>query len=391
MKNITKLFIGALLMTINTSAFAFGPNGGQSSCGSWYITSNAGWSNSEYYKIIDIDAGLLTSAALPQFTAADGAKNALITDFKSGHFTSPVLTTTDGVVYTPTSVMWPINYYMAAFAPTMKTSAWTKINLLGTTPSGTAAGCTVNDNSIMQSAIFAKPGFIELSRQGSAVLKTPPSLHGYIEIDSLPQVERIKWSYSSTSFKRGVKMDINYNDGRGWIPQRWVASDYNNFEGTFSEQGYQFEEMINKQDDPTSYISLRIRIWDGDSIHFKVNANDLTEQAVTYSATMTPYDQKQTVRVHQIQVFSNVIPTVAPGANVISGVHAVNTNNIKIYLSGKNILLSEEANVELYSIEGKKLYKGLTKQVDVTGFSKGIYIIKAVDANGKIQNKKISI
>jgi len=386
MKNITKSILGAFLITLSFHAFAFGPYGGQSTCGNFYITSNTGWSSSEYYRIIDVEAATLTDAALPKFTAADGAKNALEADFGTGTFNTPIMTTTDGTVYTPTSVMWPVNYYMAAFAPTMYTSAWSKINILGGTPSGKLTSCSLNDNSIMNSKIFDKPGFIELSRMGSVVLKTPPSRHGYIQIDNLPQVERIQWSYSSTSYKRGVKFDVNYNDGLGWIPQRWVASDYSDYEGSFSEQGYQFEEMIGKQEDVNSKISIRFRIWDGDSIHFKVNANDLTEQAVPYSATMTPYDQKQTVRIHQIKVYSNIIPSQGPSA-----VAAVMNDIFKIRLSNKNILLSTEANVELFSIDGKKVFEGYTKLVDVSAYKRGIYIIKAVGNDGQIQNKKIAI
>lgn len=385
MKKITKSILGLALIALPFNASAFGPNGGQSTCGNYYITSNAGWTNSEYYKIIDIDAATLTDAALPKFTSADGAKNAATTDFGSGFFGTSVLTTTDGVVYTPTSIMWPVKYYMAAFAPTMYTSAWSKINVVGTTASGKATSCSLNDNSIMQSAIFAKPGFIELSRQGSAVSKTPPSLHGYIQIDSLPQVERIKWSYSSTSYKRGVKMDVNYNDGNGWIPQRWVASDYSDYEGTFSEQGYQFEEMINKQEDPNSYISIRFRIWDGDSIHMKVNANDLTEQAVPYTSTMQSYDQKQTVRIHQIQVFSNIIPTSAPGGT--SAIKNIYTNSIKINRLQNNITLSEVADVEIMSYDGKMMYKGTTNSINATNFSKGVYIVKAINKNGSTLKK----
>jgi len=391
MKNITRIFIGAFLMTLNLNAFAWGPTGGQSTCGNYYLTSNLGWSSSEYYQIIDIDAATLTDPALPKFTAADGAKNAIDTDFGSGYFTSPVMTTTDGTVYTPTSVLWPVNYYRAAFAPTMYTSAWSKVNVTGATPSGKATSCSLNDNTIMTSKIFDKPGFIELSRIGSTVLKTPPSRHGYIEIDSLPQVERIQWSYSSTSYKRGVKADINYNDGLGWQPLRWVASDYSDYEGSFSEQGYQFEEIIGKQDDPTSFVSLRIRIWDGDSIHMKTNANDLSDQLVPYSATMTPYDQRQTVRVHQIKVFSNIIPTKAPIVATPNAVASVNTNSIKIYLSEKNIVLSEPAKVELYSIDGKTVFKGYTNKIDATNINRGIYIIRAIGNDGKIQNKKIVI
>jgi len=380
MKNITKLFIAACFISLSLPTFA------QDCGGFYYITSNAGWTNSEYYKILDIDAATLTDATLPKFTAADGSKNAINTDFGSGTFKTPVMTTTDGIVYTPTNVLWPVHFYMAAFAPTMYTSAYSKVNVTGATPSGggTTIACTLNDNSIKQSPIFGKAGFIELSRLPSAVLNTPPSLLGYVEIDNLPQVERIQWSYSATSWKRGVKCDINFNDGTGWKPQRWVASDYSAWEGTFAEQGYQFEEVIGKQDDPSSLVSIRIRPWDGDSIHFKVNANDLSLQAVTYTAKMTPYAQCQTVRVHQIRVFSNVIPTVAPSA-----VAQVNANHIKIYLSGRNIVLSEAAQVEIYSIEGSRIYKGYSNQIDASAYSKGIYIIKATDSEGKLQNKKI--
>jgi len=383
MKNITKLFLGAFLVSLSVSSFA------QQTCGTYtYHTSNAGWSNSEYYKIIDIDAAALTSTSLPQFTGAEGSKNALETDFNSGTFTTPVMTTTDGIIYTPTNVMWPVKYKMVAFAPTMYNSAYTKVNLLGTVPSGNSgatASCTVNDNSAVQSGIWNKQGFIELSRLGASTAEPTISRHGYIEINDLPSVERIQWSYSSTAWKRGVKCDVNYNDGNGWVPLRWEPSDLSSSVlgiTTFSEQGYQFEEIIGKQDDPTSKISLRIRIWDGDSIHL----NPLKTDGTTYTTVNSPLAQKQTVRVHQIKVFSAVIPTEAPSA-----VSAVNANNIKIYLSGNNIVLGEEANVELYTVEGKKMYKGLTKLVDVTGFSKGVYIIKATDSNGKIQNKKIII
>ena len=402
MKNSTKFLFGSFLMTLmslNLYAGSWQPQGDQSTCGNWYITSNAGWSNSEYYKIIDIDAATLTDPALPKFTAADGAKNAIETganiDFKSGMFTSPVLTTTDFTTYTPTNVLWPVKFRMAAFAPTMYTSAWSKMNIIGSNPSGSAAGCTFNDNSIKKSAIFDKPGFIELCRIHKATATYPKDSLGFIEIDSLPAVERIQWSYSSTSYKRGVKLDLNFHDGNGWIPRRWIASDFNNFEGTFSEQGYQFEEVINQGandgvQNPLSYVSMRIRIWDGDSLHFKVNANDLSEQANLYTATMKP-TAYQTVRVHQIKVFSGIIPTVAPIIVAPNAVASINANNIKIFVSEKNILLSEDANVEVYSVTGEKLYKGFTRKVDVSGFSKGIYIIKAVDTTGKIQNKKIMI
>lgn len=227
MKNSTKLILGFILMTL--SSYAFGPYGEQSTCGSYYITSNAGWSNSEYYQIIDIVPSTLTDASYPKVTSTDGKQNANDADYKTGYFLSPVMTTTDGTIYTPTSVMWPIKYKNAAFAPTFTTSAHSKVTLYGSAVSGTS--CYINDNSVKTSAIYSVPGYIDLSRLPASTDAPTVSRHGIIQIDSIPQCERIQWSYSSTSFKRGVKMDINYNDGNGWIPQRWVASDYNNYEG----------------------------------------------------------------------------------------------------------------------------------------------------------------
>ncbi len=398
MKRITKLLLLTLLVGISTTTFAqiVGGEGGQSACGGyWYLTSNAGWTASDFYKIIDIEEANLTDATLPKFSAADGSKNALDTDFGSGYFYSSVLTTNDGITYTPTSVKWPVKYFMAAFAPTMYTSAYSKVNLYGSYPSGGStsggganAACTANDNSVFKSAIYDKPGFIELSRLASATANTPPSRLGFIEIDSIPQCERIQWSFSSTSWKRGVKCDINFNDGTGWQPQRWVASNYN-WEAVFAEQGYQFEEMLGKQNDPTSYVSVRFRIWDGDSIHYKVNANDNSLSTSTYSGTMTPLAMWQTVRIHQIVIYSGAVPTQAPVPTVVNSIYA--ENGIKVYLRGQNIVLSEQAYAELYSVEGKRVFKGTTDNIDVSNYSKGIYIVKVTNSFGKVQIRKIAI
>lgn len=397
MKKTTKLILGAFLLTLSLNAgvkyvYPWQPQGEQTTCTPYYyITSNAGWSSSEYYQIIDIDAGTLTNASLPQFTGLDGSKNANDADFKSGYFGTPVMTTTNGTDYTPTNLMWPVKYHFAAFAPTMYTSAYTKKVINGVNPSGST--CYLNDNTVKTSAIYGKPGFIELSRIHKATATYPKDSLGYIEIDSLPAVDRIQWSYSSTSLKRGVKMDLNFHDGNGWIPKRWVASDYSNYEGSFAEQGYQFEEIIGQGDNtgvtnPVTYVSMRIRIWDGDSIHMKVNANDLTEQAVPYTATMKP-TAYQTVRVHQIKVFSGLIPTKTP--NLPNAVRNLAVNDMVIYKSGNYIVLGENATAELYTIDGRKLFKAYTNKIDVSGFSKGTYIIRAIDNAGKVQNKKITI
>jgi len=347
------------------------------------------WTASEWYNIIDIDAAQLTDVALPKFTASDGKSNALDTDFGSGYFLTPIYTQDADKVKTATGLQWPVKYFKAAFAPTMYGSAHTKIVDYGTNASGT--GCFLNDNSLVPRDVYNKQGFIELCRlKGTAY-----SNHGYIEIDSLPSVERIQWSYSGTSWKRGVKADINYNDGTGWQPLRWEASDISNSIATFAERGYQYEEKLNLQSDPSSLISFRIYIWDGDSIH----ANPLKDQTnglVPFNPHQYPLAQYQTVRVHQIKIFSGVVPETAPtpvvpGSLYVvpAGLKSVVSNGIKIHVSNNKIVLSDTAPVELYSIDGRKLYKGLTDKVDVSAFSRGTYIIRTTNSSGLSQNTKI--
>lgn len=347
-----------------------------------YHTTNAGWTDSEYYKIIDIDAASLNATNLAVHNGADG--RATSTNFSSGTFTTPVYKWNEATsAFEATSKTWPVVYYMACQAPTFYTSARTKVdNEANVSGNGVAdATCYHNNNSVKTSPVWDKMGFIELSRQASAVANTPPSLHGYIQINDLPQVERVQWSYSSTGWKRGVKLDIKYNDGP-WEPLRWIASDIASSIGSFSEQGYGFEEIIGKQEDPTSKISLRWRIWDGDTI----NVNPVNAAGATYSTVNTPYAQKQVARVHQIKIFSGIDAPQAP-----TGLNSTTGDFIRIYLSGSDIILSEKAKVELITIEGKSIFKGETDRINVAHLSKGIYIVKAINSNGQLTNKKIKI
>ena len=381
MKKITFLITIASLILFN------GWLNAQETCTSdgtkFYFTTNAGWSNSEWYQIIDIDAEKLGNSGMIKHDGTDGTKTSTV--WNSGVFTTPVYTYNEGTSqYEPTSLLWPVNYYLSCINDTAHNSAWTKVNLLGSNPSGNTDVCYANNNSVITSPIWDKKGFIELSRQSSAVSNTPPSRHGYVEIIDLPMVERVQWSFSSTGWKRGVKLDIDYHDGNGYQPLRWEPSDIATSLAGLAEQGYAFEEIIGKQEDPTSKISLRWRIWDGDSIHG--NLTKAEDIRTPYTTTMTPYAQKQVVRIHQIKIFSGVVPTVAPNA-----VTKTQVNNIKIHLRGTSIVLSEICNVDIYTVEGKKLYTGNTDRVNVAAFSKGVYIIRTIDIHGKLQNMKISI
>lgn len=374
MKKITKLAIAMLLMSISNALIA------QETCTAnatfIYYTTNGGWTQSEWYQIISIDAENLGTNSMASHTGVDGV--ATSTAFSTGSFTTPIYSYNETTqAYEPTSVLWPVNYYLACLAPLHYTSARAKINNgASVSGTGTTVTCTLNDNTVKTSPIWDKKGFIELSRQGSEVASTPPSRHGYIELNDLPQVERVQYSFSSTSWKRGFKLDIKHGNGE-WQPLRWEANNVNNIV-TFAEQGYAFEEIIGKQEDPTSKISLRWRIWDGDSIH----VNPVSSTGATFTTVNTPYAAQQVVRIHQIKVYSGVVPTSAPNA-----VQTPQYESIKVYLSEKNIILSEIANVEVYSYDGKRVFKGISDKIDVSSFTRGVYIVKAISASGKAQTK----
>jgi len=352
-----------------------------------YFTTNAGWSNSEWYQIINIDAENLGNSGIMKHDGIDGTKTSTV--WNSGVFSTPVYTYNEGTSqYETTSVLWPVKYYLCCLNDTAHNSAWTKVNLLGTNPSGAGvndAPCYFNNNSVKQSPIWNKKGFIELSRQAADAATPTVSRHGYIELIDLPMVERIQWSYSSTGWKRGVKLDIDYHDGNGYQPLRWEPSDIATSLAGFSEQGYAFEEIIGKQEDPNSKISLRWRIWDGDSIHG--NLTKAEDVRTPYTTTMTPYAQKQVVRIHQIKVFAGAVPTQAP--TLPDGIQLPLTNSIIAYVSARSILLSEQANFELYTYDGKKLLIGCSNKIDVSQMPKGIYILKASNEYGRTQKKII--
>ena len=341
-----------------------------------YHTPNSSWTASEYYQIINIDAEKLTTSAtgLAAHTAADGEGTS--TAFTSGRFFTPIMTTEDGETYTPTAVNWPVNYYMACLAPNYFNSAYTKIVLNGKTASGGVNDpCYYNNNTIITSPIWDKKGYIELSRQGADAVNAPEvSRHGYIVIENLPQVERVQWSFSSTSWKRGVKLDIKHGNGE-WQPLRWEANNFNSIV-SFAEQGYAFEEIIGKQDDVDSKISLRWRIWEGDV----TSLNPVTNE--TFNVPLAPLSALQVVRIHQIRIFSNVVPAEAPNAVAKQFVNTINYSR-----SGNTLRFDAETEVEIYSIEGRSVYRAVNNVFDLSSLKKGIYIIKANNKDGVLQSK----
>ncbi|MCE1155469.1 MAG: T9SS type A sorting domain-containing protein [Bacteroidales bacterium] len=380
MKKTTLILV--LAMVAGTTAIAQQYEACTADATQLYYTTNAGWTQSEWYPILNIDAENLTPAAtgLAAHTGADGT--ATSSAFSSGLFKTPVYNVDAEMNPVPTNLLWPVHYYMACLAPAFYNSAYTKIVINGATSwSGKGNTCFDNNNSIKQSPIWEKKGFIELSRQGAATEAPTTSRHGYIQLNELPQVERVQFSFSSTGWKRGFKLDIKHNDG-AWEPLQWEPSDIASGLAGFSEQGYAFEVMINKQEDPSSKISLRWRIWDGDSIHANVTKTD----GSTYSPTMTPYAQRQVARIHQIKIFSGVVPTEVPTATT-----PVYLNNVTAHFNGAEIVLSQVANAIVYSADGRICYEGRTGRIAASALTKGIYVVKMTDDEGNISRSKIRL
>ena len=55
--------------------------------------------------------------------------------------------------------------------------------------------------------------------------------------------------------------------------------------------------------------------------------------------------------------------------------------------TNKELVLSELAKVEIFSYDGKRLFNATSDRIDVSNFSKGLYIVKATGASGKSQKK----
>jgi len=117
------------------------------------------------------------------------------------------------------------------------------------------------------------------------------SMHGWMEIDHIPYVERIQWSWSSTSWGRGIKCDIKIGS-EDWKPLVWMGSERQKQGWTvFSDQGYFMENVINASD-----VSLRWRVWDGEIQGAPVQSDVFNQYA-------DPMAQRQAPRVHKLQIF----------------------------------------------------------------------------------------
>ena len=206
-----------------------------------------------------------------------------------------------------TDVTYPVLFHHCTFANKTSynglagaTSAFARQYYVGQGASGagtaypndwTVAGHTkyLEDNIRRDNSgtpVYGEAGFVQMCRnkffERDPQTNAPVSAHGWMEIDHIPYVERIQWSWSSTSWGRGIKCDVKIGDGE-WTELVWMPSDkHKDGYTSFSDQGYFMENVIDAED-----VSIRWRVYDG--------------------AASSPYTQCQTTRVHKIQIFGSEI------------------------------------------------------------------------------------
>lgn len=149
--------------------------------------------------------------------------------------------------------------------------------------------------------IYGEAGFVQMCRNAAITVDGKQvSLHGWMQIDHIPYIERIQWSWSSTSWGRGIKCDIKIGDGE-WKPLVWMGSEKQKQGWTcFSDQGYFMENIINAED-----VSLRWRVWDGEDLDNPVQGNG--QGGTVFTQAINPMAQMQAPRVHKIQIFGREI------------------------------------------------------------------------------------
>lgn len=149
--------------------------------------------------------------------------------------------------------------------------------------------------------IYGEAGFVQMCRDaGVDIDGVPTSLHGWMEIDHIPYVERVQWSWSSTSWGRGIKCDVKIGDG-DWKPLVWMGSERHQQGWTvYSDQGYFMENVIDASD-----VSLRWRVWDGENMGNPVQGDG--NGGTVFTQAIDPMAMRQAPRVHKVRIFGNEI------------------------------------------------------------------------------------
>jgi|WetSurMetagenome_2_1015567.scaffolds.fasta_scaffold09047_3 hypothetical protein len=305
---------------------------------------------------------------------------------------------------------WPIKYYMCAFAPNGYSYAREMMNNEND-PYGVSSGntCYANNYTITNHGTDQEPskGFAELSVLGASSKSPTVTRMGFIEIDHLPYVDAVEWSYSSDGWMRGVKVDIKIGDG-DWQEQRWEPTNCKKsstivYTG-FSQQGYKFTEKIAQSD-----ISIRFRPWNGDMTTVDWETDSSGETLLYGSGKGISLDylggkaNEQIARIHDIIIYSKkaYASSSVPTASIpTDGIYDENTTTsiknttataFRLSIVDKTVTTSESASIDIYAVTGQ-LVKSVknVQTLSLSTLPEGIYLIKAFNTNG-IQTVKANI
>ena len=259
------------------------------------------WSDaSTFPKVIDIN---FSDTSWPDTWGMSGnAKQC--PELSSGVYVNAILTTP---VLTSDGVTYPVNFHNCTFATTASnngfaatTAAFARQYYDGDKATNyndwKQPGHThyLEENIKYENGkpVYGEAGFVQMCRNAA---QGGVSQHGWMQIDHVPYIERIQWSWSSTSWGRGIKCDIKIGDGE-WKPLVWMGSEKQKQGWTvFADQGYFMENVIDASD-----VSLRWRVWDGE------DQNNFVQNEV-FNQAIDPMAQRQAPRVHKIQIFGNAI------------------------------------------------------------------------------------
>ncbi len=149
--------------------------------------------------------------------------------------------------------------------------------------------------------VYGEAGFVQMCRDAASTVDGKKvSMHGWMEIDHIPYVDLIQWSWSSTSWGRGIKCDIKIGDA-DWKPLVWMGSERQKQGWTvYSDQGYFMENVINASD-----VLLRWRVWDGEDMDNPVQGDG--NGGTAFTQAIDPMAQRQAPRVHKIKIYGNAV------------------------------------------------------------------------------------
>lgn len=271
------------------------------------------WSDdSTFPKIIDINFSRTT---WPDTWKGETARDC--PDFASGAYVNAVI---DVDANGTSEVRYPVLFHNCAFATNASsngyagtTAAFGRQFYIGEKCSGNSAE-TYNNWTVPGHTFYlednirydddglpvhGEAGFVQMCRD-AAPAGSSESMHGWMEIDHIPYVERVQWSWSSTSWGRGIKCDVRIGDD-DWRPLVWMGSERQKQGWTvFSDQGYFMENIINARD-----VSLRWRVWDGENLSDPVQTD--ASGACPFTQSINPLAMMQAPRVHKIRIFGQEI------------------------------------------------------------------------------------